>query len=144
MAFTCADWDKSKEEPQNANLWEQDWDDDDMGDDFAVRLKQELAKQQWCALYICTNQSSTYHQLWSATQFPTPFSHFSDAASIPEVIQRWSAAGNTLQLLVAMHCAVPQSKLHRHLHSIQQVHSWISGPLMLWVSVAYRMYCNIT
>lgn len=27
-------------------MWEQDWDDDDMGDDFAVRLKQELAKQQ--------------------------------------------------------------------------------------------------
>lgn len=44
--FDSEDWDKSKEEPQNANLWEQDWDDDDMGDDFAVRLKQELAKQQ--------------------------------------------------------------------------------------------------
>lgn len=41
----AADWDRSQEEPASAQLWEQDWDDDDMGDDFAVRLKQELTRQ---------------------------------------------------------------------------------------------------
>lgn len=28
----------------NASLWERDWDDDNVDDDFAARLKEELAK----------------------------------------------------------------------------------------------------
>lgn len=29
-----------------SNLWEEDWDDDDNQDDFALRLREELAKNQ--------------------------------------------------------------------------------------------------
>lgn len=41
---TDSDWDESKEDPANSCLWEQDWDDDDIHNDFAERLKAELAK----------------------------------------------------------------------------------------------------
>ena len=40
------DWDAKAEEPANQQLWEADWDDDDVGDDFSARLKAELARQQ--------------------------------------------------------------------------------------------------
>lgn len=40
-----ADWDASAEDPQNAALWEQDWDDDNIQDDFSQRLKAELQRQ---------------------------------------------------------------------------------------------------
>ena len=39
-----ADWDASAEDPTVEQLWEEDWDDADVSDDFAQRLKEELAK----------------------------------------------------------------------------------------------------
>lgn len=39
-----ADWDASAEDPQDAALWEQDWDDDNIQDDFSQRLKAELQR----------------------------------------------------------------------------------------------------
>ncbi|PSC73955.1 26S proteasome complex subunit DSS1 [Micractinium conductrix] len=43
--FEAEDWDARAEEPQNAALWEQDWDDDNIEDDFSQRLKAELQRQ---------------------------------------------------------------------------------------------------
>ncbi|KAL6784373.1 RPN15 [Auxenochlorella protothecoides x Auxenochlorella symbiontica] len=42
--FEVEEWDESKEDPANSCLWEQDWDDDDINNNFAERLKAELAK----------------------------------------------------------------------------------------------------
>ena len=44
-ALTRPDWDARQEDPKNQQLWEQDWDDDNINDDFSQRLKAELAKQ---------------------------------------------------------------------------------------------------
>lgn len=44
--FDLEDWNPKQEDPADAQLWEQDWDDDNLNDDFALRLKEELAKQQ--------------------------------------------------------------------------------------------------
>ncbi|PRW60902.1 26S proteasome complex subunit DSS1 [Chlorella sorokiniana] len=44
--FEAEDWDARQEDPKNQALWEQDWDDDNINDDFSHRLKAELAKQQ--------------------------------------------------------------------------------------------------
>lgn len=44
--FQVEDWDASAEEPANAALWEQHWDDDNINDDFSQRLKAELQRQQ--------------------------------------------------------------------------------------------------
>ncbi|KFM26856.1 hypothetical protein F751_4917 [Auxenochlorella protothecoides] len=41
--FEVEEWDESKEDPANSCLWEQDWDDDDINNNFAERLKAELA-----------------------------------------------------------------------------------------------------
>ncbi|KAL4459201.1 hypothetical protein ABPG75_014080 [Micractinium tetrahymenae] len=43
--FAVEDWDASAEDPANAALWEQDWDDDNIQDDFSQRLKAELQRQ---------------------------------------------------------------------------------------------------
>lgn len=44
LSRTCADWDESQEDPANVQLWEQDWDDDNVDEDFAQKLRAELAK----------------------------------------------------------------------------------------------------
>lgn len=44
--FEAEDWDARQEDPKNQALWEQDWDDDNINDDFSQRLKAELVKQQ--------------------------------------------------------------------------------------------------
>ncbi|KAK2076167.1 hypothetical protein QBZ16_001099 [Prototheca wickerhamii] len=42
--FEIEDWDESQEDPANGQLWEQDWDDDNVDEDFAQKLRAELAK----------------------------------------------------------------------------------------------------
>ncbi|OZJ04265.1 hypothetical protein BZG36_02471 [Bifiguratus adelaidae] len=42
--FEAEDWGTSEEDPQEAEAWENDWDDDDVEDDFSLQLKEELAK----------------------------------------------------------------------------------------------------
>ncbi|EFN53521.1 hypothetical protein CHLNCDRAFT_136604 [Chlorella variabilis] len=44
--FEVEDWDSRQEDPKNQHLWEQDWDDDNIADDFSQRLKAELVRQQ--------------------------------------------------------------------------------------------------
>lgn len=46
LTVYLADWDQKQEDPQKQQLWEQDWDDDNLADDFSQRLKNELAKRQ--------------------------------------------------------------------------------------------------
>lgn len=43
--FQVEDWDAKQEDPQRQELWEQDWDDDNLEDDFSQKLKAELAKR---------------------------------------------------------------------------------------------------
>ncbi|KAF8135013.1 DSS1/SEM1 family-domain-containing protein [Boletus edulis] len=61
--FECADWDDSQTDlahlngaaPSAANasgdkLWEDNWDDDDIEDEFSVQLRNELAKTKGNAM----------------------------------------------------------------------------------------------
>jgi 26 proteasome complex subunit DSS1 len=45
FSFPLTDWDASQENPEKEQLWEGDWDDDNVNNDFSRRLKEELAKQ---------------------------------------------------------------------------------------------------
>ena len=38
------DWDASKEDAEDQKLWQDDWDDDDIDDDFCRHLREELVK----------------------------------------------------------------------------------------------------
>ena len=42
--FPCEEWGVDKEDPDDLQVWEEDWDDDDVEDDFSNQLKAELAK----------------------------------------------------------------------------------------------------
>ncbi len=38
------DWTEQQEDPKNAGLWERDWDDDSLSDNFSKSLREQLAK----------------------------------------------------------------------------------------------------
>ena len=40
-----ADWTSRDEDPSDVNVWEDNWDDDTVEDDFSVQLKSELESQ---------------------------------------------------------------------------------------------------
>ena len=40
-----ADWTNREEDPSDVNVWEDNWDDDNVEDDFSVQLKSELESQ---------------------------------------------------------------------------------------------------
>jgi len=40
-----ADWNEAEEEQKDRDLWEDNWDDDNVEDDFSVQLRAELEKQ---------------------------------------------------------------------------------------------------
>lgn len=40
----CADWTEQQEDAQNAALWEVDWDDDGLDDEFSRSLREQLSK----------------------------------------------------------------------------------------------------
>ena len=44
LAYCYADWDVTEENGGDAQQWENDWDDDDIGDDFSQQLRVELQK----------------------------------------------------------------------------------------------------
>ncbi len=37
--FFCADWTKKDEDEKDLNVWEDNWDDDNLEDDFSVQLR---------------------------------------------------------------------------------------------------------
>ena len=41
-----ADWDERFEDPENAQIWETGWDNDDTSDKFSAELKAKLAKKK--------------------------------------------------------------------------------------------------
>jgi len=43
--FDTDTWDESATDPADARLWVDTWDDDDTGDDFTAKLRQELASK---------------------------------------------------------------------------------------------------
>jgi hypothetical protein len=44
-ALRCAAWDKADEDAEDARLWGDNWDDDEVGDDdFSKQLRAELSK----------------------------------------------------------------------------------------------------
>ncbi|KAJ1652292.1 hypothetical protein IWQ61_007338 [Dispira simplex] len=43
--FEVEDWNDAQEDPLDVNQWEDNWDDDDIEDDFSQQLRAELAKQ---------------------------------------------------------------------------------------------------
>jgi len=42
-AILFAEWDRKEEDPENEELWEQDWDDDAVNDDFSQKLKAMIS-----------------------------------------------------------------------------------------------------
>ena len=40
----CAEWTQNEEDPVDTQLWEDEWDDDDISDDFSKQLRAELEK----------------------------------------------------------------------------------------------------
>ncbi|CAM9824793.1 unnamed protein product [Heterosigma akashiwo] len=40
--FAEPDWNATAEDPEDANEWMEDWDDEDIDDDFCTQLRQEL------------------------------------------------------------------------------------------------------
>ena len=40
-----SDWTNREEDPSDVNVWEDNWDDDNVEDDFSVQLKSELESQ---------------------------------------------------------------------------------------------------
>jgi len=44
--FPAEDWTGADEDPADVNVWEDNWDDDNVEDDFSVQLKAELEKKQ--------------------------------------------------------------------------------------------------
>merc|ERR1711953_637838 len=43
--FPAEEWDKKDEDATDVNVWEDNWDDDTIEDDFAVQLRSELQSQ---------------------------------------------------------------------------------------------------
>ncbi|CAG2222123.1 DSS1 [Mytilus edulis] len=43
--ITCPDWTEENEDEEDINVWEDNWDDDNLDDDFSVQLRAELEKQ---------------------------------------------------------------------------------------------------
>lgn len=43
--FRTQDWTKKDEDEKDLNVWEDNWDDDNVEDDFSVQLRAELEKQ---------------------------------------------------------------------------------------------------
>ena len=43
--FPAEDWTGKAEDETDVNVWEDNWDDDDVEDDFSVQLRNELEKQ---------------------------------------------------------------------------------------------------
>ncbi|XP_059478860.1 26S proteasome complex subunit SEM1 [Neocloeon triangulifer] len=43
--FPAEDWTGKDEDDQDVNVWEDNWDDDNVEDDFSKQLKAELEKQ---------------------------------------------------------------------------------------------------
>ncbi|PAA93164.1 hypothetical protein BOX15_Mlig009011g1 [Macrostomum lignano] len=54
--FPTEDWGPADEEgsddPDAVNVWEDNWDDDDVEDDFSKQLRAELAKQGFTAAQV--------------------------------------------------------------------------------------------
>jgi len=44
--FEAETWDQAEEEAEDEQLWGDNWDDDELHDDFTKQLRQEFAKQQ--------------------------------------------------------------------------------------------------
>ncbi|CAL5223163.1 g5634 [Coccomyxa viridis] len=44
--FDQEDWDERLEDPKNAQLWDNSWDDDKLDDNFARQLREQLAQPQ--------------------------------------------------------------------------------------------------
>ncbi|KAI8984164.1 26S proteasome complex subunit DSS1 [Mycotypha africana] len=42
--FAAEDWGEYEEDPADAHFWEDNWDDDDIEDDFSKQLRAELEK----------------------------------------------------------------------------------------------------
>ncbi|KAI8052171.1 DSS1/SEM1 family-domain-containing protein [Syncephalis plumigaleata] len=42
--FAAEDWNQNEEDTEDQHLWEDNWDDDDVEDEFAVQLRNELTK----------------------------------------------------------------------------------------------------
>lgn len=40
--YSITEWDDKEESKDALQQWENDWDDDDVNDDFSVQLKKEL------------------------------------------------------------------------------------------------------
>ncbi|XP_050433364.1 26S proteasome complex subunit SEM1 [Adelges cooleyi] len=43
--FPVEEWTEQDEEDKEANVWEDNWDDDNVEDDFSVQLRAEYEKQ---------------------------------------------------------------------------------------------------
>ncbi|XP_055995774.1 26S proteasome complex subunit SEM1-like [Ostrea edulis] len=43
--FPAEDWTGADEEEEDVNVWEDNWDDDNVEDDFSSQLRAELEKQ---------------------------------------------------------------------------------------------------
>jgi 26 proteasome complex subunit DSS1 len=44
--FQIQDWTEQDEDHSDAQLWIENWDDDNLDDDFSKQLRQEIAKLQ--------------------------------------------------------------------------------------------------
>lgn len=44
--FEQEDWDERQEDPKNAELWDNSWDNDRLDDNFARQLREQLAQAQ--------------------------------------------------------------------------------------------------
>ncbi|KAI8575198.1 hypothetical protein K450DRAFT_262854 [Umbelopsis ramanniana AG] len=42
--FAAEDWEETEEDTEDAHFWEDNWDDDDVEDDFSKQLRAELSK----------------------------------------------------------------------------------------------------
>ena len=43
--FPTEKWDKNEEDKSDVNVWEDNWDDDNLEDDFSTQLRTELKNQ---------------------------------------------------------------------------------------------------
>ena len=43
--FPAAEWDSKDEDGDDVNVWEDNWDDDSVEDEFSQQLKSELSKE---------------------------------------------------------------------------------------------------
>ena len=44
-AYFLTEWDAKQEDQTDVNVWEDNWDDDAIEDDFSVQLRSELENQ---------------------------------------------------------------------------------------------------